>query len=206
MVRKGIFIFAVNLLICGLLLVIYAFNARLGQVFSMVIAGIGVGLIFAFAAWLVNHSQLSLWEKRNLLVSLYVILSIALFGLAAGFGGGSIFRIHQMQGWSLYGLVFSGGIFGLLMSFGVLLDQAMSDEKAQRTLLIALVGFAIGLVGYFPTGGFLFVVSVLAARIAASILLNRVFVSKIRDQILPGMALVFLFIVFVLPWTAFLSQ
>lgn len=192
----------------GGLTIVYALNARLGQVFSMVIAGSVIGSFYAILAWLVNHSQLNYLEKRNLLISLYVVLTVTIFWLAASFGDGSIFKIHELENRDLFSLMFTGGIFGLMMGFGLLFDNALLNRTstAKLSLFVSLIGFAMMIAWYGASDGMLFVVSVIITRIVLSVFMNQVYADRLegRAKTLGGFVLSLTLIV--LPWAAFLTK
>ena len=198
----------VTVLICGFLILSYALSVQLARVMSMIVAGLVVGLIFTITAWPILRSEMNYLQQRNLLMPLYVILSVTIFWLAAVYGGGSIFRVHNLKDISPFSLIFSGGIFGLMMGAGALFDIALLNSTAISKL--ALVGslllFSIMIFWYSFTDGSLFVVSTIIARIVFSVSMNRVYVREIADNL--GILRVFVLSLtfIVLPWTAFLSK
>lgn len=205
---KGVLLVLANIMVCASLIIAYALNAGLGQVFSMVVAGSVIGSFYAILAWLVNHSQLNYLEKRNLLIPLYVTLSVAIFWLAASLGDGSIFKIHELENRDLFSLMFIGGIFGLLMGFGVLFDNALLNRTSTAKLLlfVSLTGFALMIAWYGASDGMLFVVSVIITRIVLSVFMNRVYADKMEGRARTLGVFVLSLTIIVLPWAAFLTK
>jgi hypothetical protein len=195
-------------LIYAALMMAYYLNTGLGQALSMVVAGLITGSFFAVIGWLIHHSEMNYMEKRNLLVTLNAILSIAIFWLAAAIGNGSIFRLHKIENSDAFSLLFGGGIFGILMGFGVLFDYALMSKTsiARLPLLLSLGLVSMMLFWYFLTNGLLFVVSVIIARIGVSVLTNRVLRNDVSQQVKTlGIYAVSLMLI-VLPLTAYLSK
>jgi hypothetical protein len=207
LIYKGIFILLANIAICAILVLVYILDNGLGQAVSMVVAGLIIGSMFTVVAWFINHSQMNYLEKRNLLVLLYVILSIAIFGLAASVANGSIFKLHKIGDLGFFSLAFTGGIFGLMMGCGLLFDYALLKTSASRlALLVSLLCFSMILIWYFPTDGLLLVISVVITRITFSIFMNRVLIDKISEQVVILGFFILSFTFIVLPLTAFLSR
>ncbi len=205
---KGISILCGNILICGILIITYSINSELGRAVSMIVSGFIVSSLLAIVAWFINHSQLSILEKRNLITLLDVILCVVVFWLAAGFGDGSIFKIHKLENPSLADLAFGGGIFGLWMGFGVLFDYALLHQTplSRFGMLGSLFGFSLMVIWYLPTDGLLFVCSVISTRITVSLLINRILSDKTQNNMMILVIIVLSLTFIVLPWTAFLSK
>lgn len=182
---KTISVLLINLGVCGVLLGSYAVNPAFGQVFSLIAAGFVISLLFTSVAWLINHSQMSYREQQNLHLPLYIILNIAIFWLAAVIGDGQIFRLHAIEVGSLFSFVFAGGMWGLMMGWGVLFDKALllRSSLSWLWLIVSLFGFAMMFVWYSPSRGWLLVLSVIITRITLSIVMNRVFADQIEEHL-----------------------
>ncbi|MCB9452204.1 MAG: hypothetical protein H6672_12245 [Anaerolineaceae bacterium] len=205
---KSVSVILVNLLICGVLLIAFILNAAIGQIMSMVVAGVIVGAFFTLVSWPISHSQLNPMEKRNWITTLNVVLGIVIFWLAAAWGDGSIFKVHNLEAPDLASIAFGGGIFGLMMGFGLLFDYAMLNQTplARFGIVASLFGFFMMIVWYFVAEGLLFVISVIAARIIASVFMNRVYADQIKDHLGIVGAVILSLVCIVLPWTAFLLR
>lgn len=203
---KSASVILAELLICGVLLIAYSLSTVVGQIMSMIAAGLIVGSFFAIVSWPFLHSQINYMEQRNWIGTLNIVLGIAIFWLAVVFGDGSIFKVHELEAPDLARLALGGGIFGLMMGFGALFDYSMLNQTplARFGMFASLFGFSLVVIWYWLSAGLLFVISAIVARIIASVFLNRIYAEQIKDHLGIIGAGILSLVCIVLPWAAFL--
>lgn len=198
-----------NVLTNSFLVVVIYMNRALGQVLSLVGAGIIIALFLSILSWLINQSELNYLQKRNTISIYYLVICIAIFGMATSYGEGSVFRVHYLRAFNLFDIVIGGGMFGLVMGVSILFDNPQQNKMSNlKTIIFRIMSFipflAFMVIFYMPTDGWLFVASITASRIVFSLLFNHRN-SFIEHNIYLLSLFSITFLVIILPLTAFFS-